>query len=255
MQKISLVLVTLLLSSPALARYVHLELGAGNYGQEGHTRKALFMTYSANNVGIPSPRTFFEGITENASMAVLPLKPEIQYRLLFLTLDELVKRNPGEQIVFHVNDLVVEWADYASERLREYAGRKGYDVIVETVPGNYFQLGTTNVYDSVHLKNPELMYAASIDGDDTTVTESSCRRMREGLQKLANLGKRGLHFFILNSEDYFPSPERTRYSMRGKFYHNTSEWKGFGYDLPDGLWRAPEKASHVFFIAASTESR
>jgi|GEM_PF-2305220 len=255
MRKILLVLVALLASNATLARYYHLELGAGNYGQEGHTRKALFTTYRSNNVTIPSPQTFFEGIPENASQAILPLRPELQYRVLFLTLDELVKRNPGQQIVFHVNDLVPEWAEYASERLQEYANRKDYHVIVETIPGNYFLLEGLNAYDSIHLKNPELMYAEAIDREDATMTDWSCLRMREGLQKLANLGKRGLHFFILNTEDYFPSQERTQYSMRDKFYHNTTEWAGFGYDLPDGLWRIPERASHVFFIAASEDRR
>jgi hypothetical protein len=259
MRFLSITLLFLLYSNFATADYFHLELGAGNYGQEGHTRKALFTTYGANKVEIAQPETFFNDIPQDASQAQLPLHAEKQYRVLFITLDELVKRNPGEQIVFHVNDLVAEWADYASVKLREYANNKGYNVIVESVPGNYFELNTQTAYDSVHLKNFELMYSETIQSvncqgvyhDRLVVTAASRQRMREGLQKVANLGKRGLHLFILNTNDYFPGLERTEYSMRGKFYLNTTEWKGYGYDLPDGLWSAPERMSHVFFIASS----
>ena len=258
MRFLSIAVLFILSSSFATAAHYHLELGAGNYGQEGHTRKALFTTYGANKVEIAHPETFFSDIPENASQASFPLSTKKQYRVLFLTLDELVKRYPSEQIVFHVNDLVAEWAEYASAKLREYADAKGYDTVVEAVPGNYFELNTEIDYDSVHLKNIEHMYSETIENiicegtanDRLVVTPASRLRMREGLQKLANLSKRGLHFFILDRDDYFPHAERTDYSMRGKFYQNTTEWKGYGYDLPDGLWSAPEQMSHVFFIAA-----
>lgn len=248
-----------LLPGLASATYFHLEAGAGNYGQEGHTRKALFTTYSANEVTIKNETSFFEGITENASQGVSPLKPEIQYRVLFQTLDELVKRHPNELIVFHVNDLVPDWAQYASDKLAEYAFLKGYNVVIEPVGGNYFLLDSSKTlasyrvfsYDSVHLKNAELMYSQSIDGRVLVVTNASRQRMREGLQRLANLSKSGLHFFILNTDDYFPHFERREYSMQGKFYLNSTEWSGYGYDLPDGLWSAPERLSHVFFIKAN----
>jgi len=251
----------ILFSNLAGATYYHLELGAGNYGQEGHTRKALFTTYGANKVEIANPEGFFNDIPENASQAPFPLRTEKQYRVLFITLDGLVKRNPGEQIVFHVNDLVADWAEYASTKLREYANKKGYNVLVEAVPGNYFELNTQIAYDSVHLKNIEHMWSETIENlickgianDRLIVTPSSRKRMRDGLQKLANLSKHGLHFFILDRDDYFPNGERIEYSMRGKFYQNTTEWKGYGYDLPDGLWSAPEHMSHVFFIAAKRE--
>jgi hypothetical protein len=247
----------LLLSNSLVADYYHLELGAGNYGQEGHTRKALFTTYGANNVAIRNKTAFFEGISENATQAILPIKAAVQYRVLFRTLDELVTRNLGEQIVFHINDLVPEWAEYACAKLREYAASQKYDVVVEPVGGNYFLLDSAitlasygaGSYDSVHLKNPELMYGEAVERDEPVVTDASRHRMRTGLQKLANLGKHGLHFFIINRDDYFPHFERTQYAMRGKFYMNTTEWKGLGYDLPDGIWSSPKEASHVFFIA------
>lgn len=140
--------------------WLHLELGAGNYGQTGIT----------NNKNI---FTNFEDVSKYLNQSVMATDPEKQYALLFWTLDVLVNRY-GKNGVFHINDLYLIDALYAAKHLKDYAKKNAYDsLIIEVIPGDYSKIDSILTlqkfgkakYSSVHLKNPEIyFYRENING-------------------------------------------------------------------------------------------
>lgn len=182
--------------------------------------------------------------------------PERQYGVLFWTLDELVKRY-GDVGVFHVNDLYTEYALFATEKLKGYAVKKGYDgVIIEALPGDYRGIQAEKTlskygkdkYDSAHLKNPEIsFYYDYMDGDALYASDEAREQTRLLLSKLARLSESGLYLFILDHSDFIPLKERTEYIDKGLFYHATTVWPSVPYIFPEGnLFE--EAAGIVFHI-------
>jgi hypothetical protein len=224
----------------AVDGWTHLELGAGNYGADGHTKVSQAMTVLMKVMDVSDARNYIDDLDESGHGCY---KPKDQYGVLFWTLDELVNRY-GDRGIFHVNDLYEDYATFAAEKLKEYAIAKGYySVIIEAIPGDYQSLDSAKIlskygkvkYSSVHLKNPEVsFYHDKIDGDVFSASEKSRQETRMLLQHLANLSEEGLYLFILYHENFVPVEEKTTFIENGIFYHRTEKWESVPYIFPDG---------------------
>lgn len=221
--------------------WTHLELGAGNYGPDGHTKASQAKTVLMKFEEVTQQKNYIDDLDEFGQG---DYKPEEQYGVLFWTLDELVKRY-GAVGVFHINDLYEDYAVMATQRLTDYAISKGYDsIIIEAVPGDYQLINAEQTlspygksqYSTTHLKNPEMaFYHDRMDGDILSSKDSSRERTRLMLQNLANLSESGLYLFILYNDDFVPIKERTEFMEQGIFYHTTSEWEPVPYIFPEGF--------------------
>lgn len=220
--------------------WAHLELGAGNYGPDGHTKSSQSMTVLLKVEKVTNARNYIDDLEE---VGRGDYKPEDQYGVLFWTLDQLIKRY-GDVGVFHVNDLYEEYATFAAQKLVEYAAAKGYNsVVIEAVPGDYqlidseanlSKYGKTK-YSSIHLKNPEISFFHDrMDGDRLFASEKSREQTRSMLKNLANLSTDGLHLFILYHDDFVPLEERTEFIEKGIFYYATDKWEAVPYIFPEG---------------------
>lgn len=235
--------------------WTHLELGAGNYGLDGHTKASQQKTVLQKISDVSSEKNYIDELEEVGSGIY---NPEQQYAVLFWTLDELVLRY-GEHGLFHVNDLYEEYASWAAEKLTEYAKKRGYfHVTVEVVAGDYQKIDPTstlrryakNRYSSVHLKNPEVsFYYDRMDGNHFFASFASRNAARTLLQKLANLSETGLLFFILDKDDiYIPSTEKQEWIEPGIFYHPTADWESVPYIFPEGgvIGKEVGKVFHIY---------
>jgi hypothetical protein len=227
-------------SSPFNTSWAHLELGAGNYGLEGHTKVSQRMTVLAGLSYVSSKPNYVDNLQERDQVEY---NPQAQYFVLFRTLDKLVKLH-GPRGIFHVNDLFPQYADYAATRLAEYAQSKGYKhITIEPVSGDYTQLSPRLtlakygklLYDSVHLKNPEVhFYNYGLDGDEFLSNPDKRRGARETLQQLADLSYTGLYFFPVNPRySFIPKIEYEEFISRGKFYQMTDVWPRMPYVFPE----------------------
>jgi hypothetical protein len=238
--------------------WTHLELGAGNYGQDGHTQTALQKTILMKFSYVSNIKNFIEDLEAKGEG---DYKAEQQYGVLFTTLDELVKRR-GPVGVFHVNDLYPEYVDFAVQKLKIYAQQKGYDsVIIAGIPGDYEKIDAKKYlskygrkkYDSIHLKNPEIsFFHDQMNGDHLHTSDQVRQSTRTLLQHLANLSENGLYFFTLYEDDFFPLIEQKEFVEKGIFYHLTQEWEPFPYIFPEGD-TVPAKWSKVFLIKPETK--
>lgn len=220
--------------------WTHLELGAGNYGPDGHTKTSQAMTVLMKLEQVSNEKNYIDDLEETGKG---DYKPEEQYAVLFWTLDELVKRY-GDVGVFHVNDLYEEYAFFATQKLVEYAINKGYhSIIIEAVPGDYQLIDSKQTlsrygqvkYSTVHLKNPEVsLYYDCMDGDDLYASEKSREQTRLMLNRLANLSKSGLYLFILYHKNFIPLEERMEFMEKEIFYHSTDTWESVPYIFPEG---------------------
>lgn len=222
-------------------RWSHIELGAGNYGQEGHTKTSQQMTVLMALTYVSALPNYVDKLPEYDQE---PYIPAHQYAVLLQTLDQLVQQY-GPRGIFHVNDLFEEYASYAVRRLTEYATSKGYNqVIIEVVAGDYNDLSPANtlekygkfLYDSAHLKNPEIsFYNYGLDGNNTLADDNSRTNARAKLQQLANLSHKGLHFFPVDARNIFiPKEEYEEYINQHKFYQPTTIWHPVPYYFPEG---------------------
>lgn len=220
--------------------WTHLELGAGNYGPDGHTKTSQAMTVLMKIEDVSNKKNYIDDLEE---VGRGDYKSEEQYGVLFWTLDELVRRY-GEVGVFHVNDLYDEYAFFATQKLMEYAISKGYDsIIIEAIPGDYQLIDSKQTlsrygkvkYSTTHLKNPEAsLYHDRMDGDHLYATEKSREQTRLTLKNLANLSESGLYLFILYNDYFVPLEERTEFMEQGIFYHATNTWESVPYIFPEG---------------------
>jgi hypothetical protein len=237
--------------------WTHLELGAGNYGADGHTKASQYMTVLMKIKEFSIVDSYIEQLDDQG---LGDYKAEDQYGVLFWTLDELVKRY-GDVGVFHVNDFYEEYAIYAKQKLMDYAARKGYDSIdIEVIPGDYqfIESETTlfpygkDKYSSVHLKNTEVsFYNERMDGDLFFASEQSREETRSLLRKLANLSDDGLYLFIIYEiSDFIPPEEKVEMIDRGIFYEATEDWEPVPYIFPEGYVIGKEKG-RVFRIEPS----
>lgn len=233
--------------------WTHLELGAGNYGSDGHTKTSQSMTVLKKLDHVSPEKNYIDELEETGRG---DYKPEEQYGVLFWTLDELVNRN-GAVGVFYVNDLYEEYALFAKQKLTEYARSKGYDsIIIEALSGDYESIdlqqplsryGKTK-YSSMHLKNPEIsLYYDRMEGDYLFSSEKSRNHTRLILKNLSNLSEEGLYLFILNHVDYIPLEEKIEFMDKGIFYHPTTTWDSVPYIFPEGHV-IDKTAGTVFYI-------
>ncbi|HEX2580008.1 MAG TPA: hypothetical protein VHK67_06385 [Rhabdochlamydiaceae bacterium] len=233
--------------------WTHLELGAGNYGADGHTQCSQKKTVLMRIKHVSALKNYIDELNEKGSGAY---KPEDQYRILFATLDELVARY-GPVGVFHVNDLYEDYASFATNKLKTYAKQKGYaSIIINSIPGDYQHIDAKKSlskygrkkYDTVHLKNPEVsLYHDVMDGDDFRASPLARQETRQMLKKLATLSNNGLHLFILYHKNFIPNEEQEEFVDKGIFYKTTQEWKPVPYIFPEGD-DIPEKYGRVFLI-------
>lgn len=233
--------------------WTHLELGAGNYGPDGHTQCSQQMTVLMKLKTVSKVKNYIDELEVKGKG---DYKPEDQYRVLFQTLDQLVDRH-GPKGVFHVNDLYEEYASFAVDKLKKYAEQKGYSsVIIDSVPGDYQNINSRKTlskygrkkYDSLHLKNPEIsLYYEEMDGDTLRASDQARQSTRSMLKKLAALSTKGLFLFILYNPNFIPPEEQKEFVEKGIFYQPTEEWKPVPYIFPEGD-DIPEKWGRVFFI-------
>ena len=222
MKKLALFFLTLPFT---LFGWTHLELGAGNYVEDGHTQTSQQKTVLMALSFVSEKENYIDLLEETGT----EYDPEDQYAVLFWTLDELVKRY-GEEGTFYVNDLFPDYAEYAAMQLALYAEQQGYDQInVETLPGDYQSLeGRT--FDSVHLKNPEIsLFYEGMDGDAFLTSPEKIHKTRGLLSQLAALASEGLYLFIIDS--FIPVEEK----IYGEFYWKTEEWEAVPYVYPEGV--------------------
>jgi hypothetical protein len=154
--------------------------------------------------------------------------------VLFWTLDQLVSRY-GEAGTFYINDLYEEYAEWAVDKLTQYAQAKGYcSVEIKAFPGDY-RLIDSGRYTTIHLKNPEIsFFYDQMDGDFLYTSDGSRHETREMLSRLASRSESGLHLFILYHEDFIPPQEIEEFISKGLFYHETAEWEALPYIYPEG---------------------
>lgn len=238
--------------------WTHIELGAGNYGTDGHTKTSQAMTVLMKLKNVSEKKNYVDELEE---VGRGDYNPEEQYAVLFWTLDELIKRY-GDIGVFHVNDLYEQYAVFAAQKLKEYAESKGYDsVIIEAIPGDFASIDPKqtlsqygkNKYYSVHLKNPESsLYHDQMDGNHFYSSDQAREQTRQLLGHLANLSDNGLFLFILYNDYFVPIEERTEFVEKNIFYHASSEWDSVPYIFPEG--RVVDKeVGRVFHIEPTTQ--
>lgn len=247
-------------TTATFAGWTHLELGAGNYGADGHTKFSQEKTVLLKVKVISDAKNYIDELEEIGNG---DYKPEEQYGVLFWTLDELVNRY-GATGIFHVNDLYEDYATFAAEKLQDYALAKGYDsVIIEAIPGDYESLNAENnlmqygkkSYDSVHLKNPEVSFFHDrIDGHNYIASDASRMQTRTLLHRLANLSENGLYLFILYKDGFVPSEERSEFIEKGVFYQTTNAWEPVPYIFPEGYVISKEHGK-VFLIEPTPPTR
>jgi len=191
--------------------WIHIELGAGNYGEFG-----------------------------GRSRKIEEFDPAEQYAILFWTLDELVARY-GEEGVFFVNDINPKYADYATEKLQAYALEKALmNVSILSAPGDYTETPFApflapfgkDFFDSIHIKYPEGDFYGRHQREK--IQEESRRKTREMLKTLANLSKEGIYLFILNTPVFIPEKEKEEFLNRGIFYQENDQWEAIDYYCPNG---------------------
>ncbi|MGH7889823.1 MAG: hypothetical protein ACRENF_04655, partial [Thermodesulfobacteriota bacterium] len=237
--------------------WTHLELGAGNYGADGHTQCSLQKTVLMKLIFVSQAKNFIHDLEERGTGEY---NPEHQYGILFRTLDELIARH-GPVGIFHVNDLYEEYTAFAVDKLKKYAHDKGYSsVIIEPVSGDYQKINPQQQlskyrrkkYDSLHLKNPEVsFFYEGMDGDHFLATESSRQTTRDLLQNLAQLSEKGLFLFILYHNNFIPEKEQKEFMEKERFYLPTTEWEPSPYIFPEGE-EIPAKWGRVFLIHPQT---
>lgn len=243
------------LASPVEAQWFHLELGAGNYGQDGYTQTALRKTVRQTSMQFTNKPNYFDCLPEKED---IEYNPEEQYELLFWTLDELVRRY-GPEGVFHVNDLRQEYADFAANQLKSYALKQGYlSVVIESVPGDYELLRPVEIlarynqvqYDSVHLKNPEDTFSyCKIDGEKISTTSQKVTQSLFLLKRLANFSKTGIYlFYIKNFFVMFGQPNCVRFEYKDITIEVTKDWPSMSYVFPDGK-RTDKDLRDVYWVA------
>lgn len=232
----------------------HIELGAGNYGADSYktSQEKTILPYFQY---VSKATNYIDTLPETNPQ---PYNPYQQYAVLFGTLDKLVEKF-GPKGIFHVNDLFEDYTDYTVLILQWYANNKGYNnIIIEGISGDYTRLNpltTLNkygkcLYDSTHLKNPELtFYNCVMDGDQYLSDHNSRENARNKLQTLANLSHNGLYFFPINQYNLFiPQREYTEFINQGIFYQPTNQWEPLPYYFQDG-GIFPAKFGGVYFIA------
>ena len=241
------------LSPKKFEGWTHLELGAGNYGPDGHTQVSQKMTVLMKIKNVSTAKNYIDELEEKGKGEY---KAEDQYQVLFGTLDQLIERQ-GPVGVFHVNDLYEEYAIFAADKLKKYAEQKGYhSVIIESIPGDYQKIDPKKhlskyrrkKYDSLHLKNPEVsLYHDEMDGDILRASAQARQSTRDMLKHLAGLSNNGLFLFILYNPNFIPLEEQKEFVEKGIFYIPTEEWKPVPYIFPEG-GDIPVKWGRVFLI-------
>lgn len=239
--------------------WAHLELGAGNYGPDGHTKASQSMTVLLKIEDVSNEKNYIDELEE---VGRGDYKPEDQYGVLFWTLDQLVNRY-GNVGVFQVNDLYEEYALFASQKLVEYAKSRGYEsIVIEAIPGDYQSIDFEQTlsrygklrYSSVHLKNPEVsLYYDRMDGDRLFASVESRQQTRSMLKNLAGLSEDGLYLFILYHDNFIPLEEQTEFMEKGIFYHKTTEWDAVPYIFPEGDI-IDKELGRVFHITGDAET-
>ncbi|MDN3507077.1 MAG: hypothetical protein P0S96_07605 [Simkaniaceae bacterium] len=203
--RILLLLLCVTVCSFGFDSWTHLELGAGNYGTRVH-----------------------------------PRDPAVQYAVLFWTLDQLVERY-GEKGIFFVNDNQKESAEYASEKLTDYALEKGYsDISVFPLIADYTTENLTSfltpygrtLFDTIHIKNPETNFYGRHRREN--VQEQARMNTRQTLARLAKLSQSGLFLFILDTPLFLPEREKVEFIDQNLFYNETDEWEAIDYYHPNG---------------------
>lgn len=240
--------------------WIHIEFGAGNYGEDGHTKKSQLMTVFSEFTEVTDKANYFHYLPDEEEFSY---DPKHQFAVLFATLDKLIAEH-GAKIIFHVNDLFANYANYAAARLKEYAQEKNYNsVIIEAIPGDYTKLEPykiigynygREIYDSAHLKNAEIsFYNYGIDGNNLLSSDLTRESARIKLQYLANFTCSGLYFFQVDHSNVFiPKAEYEEFINQEKFYLPSNDWTNMSYFFPEG-GAIPENFSNVYYIKSLTE--
>ncbi len=221
--------------------WTHIELGAGNYGLEGHTKISQTKTVLMDLKFVSDLPNYVDSLPMYNKK---PYNAYHQFAVLFDTLDQLVLKK-GDHGIFHVNDIFQEYAEHAADQLRQYAESKKYNqVVIEVVVGDYTKIIPRQtlmkynkfLYDDVQLKNPEIsFYNYGMNGSEMLANSESRENARIKLQTLADLSYSGLYFFPIDHHDIFiPKEEKIEFISKGIFYHPVDEYAPVPYHFPEG---------------------
>jgi hypothetical protein len=182
--------------------WVHLELGAANYGENG---------YSKRHGGHDS-----------------------QFLPLYHTIDELIQTHgPNTPGIFYVNDFYEDACKYSCGRLRDYISKTYPETKIQlaSIVKDYFEIdiladcGVEKV-DSIHLKNPEryqLLYVCT--------RPNWLLKMSEGSRSLFTLITGYRNFF---SDDRWFCPARKKSERSLRYEQDPTPPLNYLYFEPDG---------------------
>lgn len=133
--------------------WTHIELGAANYGM---------------NLQADSCRVFKK-------------LGKAQHKVLFDTVDALIQQK-GLKGVFYLNDLEKKSVSFTMGKLREYLKDKhpNNEILLVPLVGDFFIIDLPNV-DTIHLKNPEVMFFTRLYSNQTRFAYIA-DRAKEGLR-------------------------------------------------------------------------
>lgn len=178
--------------------WVHLELGAANYGPPNKRNKT---------------------------------NSKDQLYLLFWTAEQLVEKF-GPKGVICVNDLEFDITQWAVDELDKFLTENAYHQIeTRNFSGDYTKLDFTSfireygkeLFDSIHLKNPEANFFGK------SFTKQSRQSTRKMLKQIANQGTEGLFLFLVDNDSFIPQEEKNDWMEREIFYQKTNFWQAINY--------------------------
>ena len=135
-------------------KYVHIELGAGNYAVSDKrllgSRQVCLDERQIHSQECTCKGCFYTNNRE-------------RYAVLEATLSDIIENNPNGQIIFYVNDIDLMSCDQAAKHATSYIREKYQNqlerVSIKKLPGDYFNIKFKDLRPrSVHLKNPEFFF-------------------------------------------------------------------------------------------------
>ncbi|MEM9211653.1 MAG: hypothetical protein AAGA63_09200 [Pseudomonadota bacterium] len=236
----------------------HLELGAGNYGNEGITKSSQTLTVLNKMSRVSHKENYIDRLPDSA--CTTNGNKDHQFFVLAWTLERLVLQR-GNAGVFIINDIDPEYASDALEYLQTHLDKKKLsNVTLDVIVGDYNAISPLNSlqqygadkFDSIHLKNPEVsLFRDGMDGDVFSTSKPKREQTRFELKRLAAFSNDGLYLFILDYKDaYFPADELETSYGQDPFYRHQTLWPPVPYCRPDG-GQTDREFGKVYHIAST----
>lgn len=239
MNRIKIFFTAVALSIQLTFGWVHLELGAGNYGLRPMDKVFRKIEVSPIPESIKIPQNLDKGIYNN---------PKIQYYPMLRTLHILVARHGADGIIY-LNDFIGEDLLFAKNCLDEYIREwnethpdKQINVEVRMLLGDYYELCKIKlpcehqIFDSIHIKNPEVTFFSANLTKDSSDRDSLKKQQRSNnmMRQWANRSRSGLYLFVLNMDGFMPLTA-LKYGLDKGVYTVSRDWPKIPYMFPQGL--------------------